>query len=212
VRFWRPEQPLDELSNEVVRGNVLNKTTRARAADILRRTFVPRFIKGPIPNAWKLLRPLEDVGASAQLVKPIYYWVTARAEPMMADFVGEVVWPRVSYGRAPVSQADAVNWLTSSGCSWSPAVSTKVGRGLLAALRDFGILEGRVHKTIASVRLPVGSFAYLSFCLHSSGQSQEISSAILIGGCSCLILPKLSITSWRHISVGCCNITLLEVS
>jgi hypothetical protein len=48
-------------------------------------------------------------------------------------------------------------------------VITKVARGLQAALKDFGILEGRAHKRQASVRLPVGAMAYIAYCLFQSG-------------------------------------------
>lgn len=168
VRFWR-SAPVKDMIDSVVRENILNKTTRARAADILRRTFVPRFVEGPIANAWTLLRPLEEFGASTQVVRPIYYWLTAKSEPMIADFVSQVVWPRATHGRVTIHQLDVLNWLNNVGCRWSPTVSTKVARGLLAALRDFGVLEGRALKSIASVRLPINSFAYISFCLHRLG-------------------------------------------
>ena len=48
-------------------------------------------------------------------------------------------------------------------------MTTKVARGLLAAFRDFGILEGKSQKRLASFILPVESFAYLAFCLHREG-------------------------------------------
>jgi hypothetical protein len=57
VRFWS-DAPTEDLKEAAIRSNVLNKATRARAADILRRTFIPRFVEGPIPNA---RRPEADV-------------------------------------------------------------------------------------------------------------------------------------------------------
>jgi len=48
-------------------------------------------------------------------------------------------------------------------------VATKVARGLLAALRDFGILEGRAQKRLASLALPVSACAYLAFCFRNAG-------------------------------------------
>lgn len=40
---------------------------------------------------------------------------------------------------------------------------------MLAALRDFGLLEGASKKRIAPVYLPVESFAYLTFAAHREG-------------------------------------------
>jgi hypothetical protein len=48
-------------------------------------------------------------------------------------------------------------------------VTIKVTRALLAALRDFGVLEGKARKHLASPPLPLPSFAYITFCLHQSG-------------------------------------------
>jgi hypothetical protein len=168
VRAWQ-DAPLEQVRDAVVRANLLNKRTRARASDILRRTYIPRFVGGPIPNAWKLVRPLEDAGASPQLVRPVYYWISAQAEPMIADFCREFLFGRMASARAGVELREVTDWLNRKGCEWSPIVLTKVGRGLLAGLRDFGVLEGRSKKHVSALRLQIGSFAYLAFCWNQLG-------------------------------------------
>jgi hypothetical protein len=60
VRAWS-EAPVATQRDTGVRTNILNKDTRTRLADVYRRAFLPRFVDGPIPNAWKIVRPLEDV-------------------------------------------------------------------------------------------------------------------------------------------------------
>jgi hypothetical protein len=50
-------------------------------------------------------------------------------------------------------------------------VTAKVARGVLAALRDFGVLEGASKKRIAPVYLPIESFACIAFALHQEGVS-----------------------------------------
>jgi hypothetical protein len=138
-------------------------------ADVYRRIFLPRFIQGPIPNAWKLVRPLEDNEASIQVARPLYYWISSRAEPLIADFCRKYILPRPAMVRAGIGTEEVIAWLRSNGCPWSPTVTTKVARGLLAALRDFGILEGRAKKRLASFSLPIASFAYLAFCFRTTG-------------------------------------------
>jgi hypothetical protein len=113
---------------------------------------------------------LEDVEAPIAILRPVYYWITDKAEPMIHDFCAEYLLPRMSLARAGVGTAEAVAWLQSKGCRWSPTVTVKVARGLLATLRDFGVLEGRVVKRLATVRLPVGTFAYIALCLARSGR------------------------------------------
>ena len=100
VLLWS-DAPIAENRAEVIRSNPLNKATRARIADILNRIFIPRFVEGPIPNAWKLLRPLEELSPSLSTVRPIYFWLTALAEPLIAalpalnerDWQGEIAYP-----------------------------------------------------------------------------------------------------------------------
>jgi len=166
VRFWSAS-PTEELKEAAVRANLLNKATRTRAADILRRTFIPRFVNGPVRNAWTLARPLEDVQAPPQIIKPVYFWITARAEPMIADFSREFLMARSVTAHTGIEQSEVLGWLATKGCRWSDSVSTKVARGLLAALRDFGVLEGRGRKNLMNARLPIGAFAYIAFCLHN---------------------------------------------
>lgn len=148
---------------------ILNKDTRTRLADIYRRAFLPRFVDGPIPDAWKFVRPLEDVRASIHILRPVYYWITTKAEPLLADFLREFILPRQAIVRAGIDTEEVVSWLDEKGCPWSKTVAVKVARGLLAALRNFGILEGRAHKRLAGSVLSVPAFAYLALCLRRNG-------------------------------------------
>jgi hypothetical protein len=172
VRAWR-DAPAKEVQDAIIRTNLLNKQTRARMADVYRRTFLPRFIQGFIPNAWKLVRPLENAEAPVHIVRPLYYWISAKSEPLLGDFCREFILPRQAIVRAGIGTEEVVNWLNEKGCPWSQVVATKVACGLLAALRDFGILEGRARKRLASVFLPVPAFAYLARCLREAGAASR---------------------------------------
>jgi len=59
VRHWQ-NTGTNGQQDTVVAENLLGKHTRARAADTLRRTFLPRFVNGRPPQAWKMVRALED--------------------------------------------------------------------------------------------------------------------------------------------------------
>jgi hypothetical protein len=168
VQLWSAA-PIEDNRAELIRSNPLNKATRARIADILNRIFVPRFVQGPIPNAWLLLRPLEELDVSLATVRPLYFWFTALAEPLMWDFCTEFLCARRSSGLLSVEVADAVSWLEGKQLGWSEVVNIKVTRALLAALRDFGVLEGRIHKRLTNQSISIQSFAYLAFCLHAQG-------------------------------------------
>ena len=54
---------------------------------------------------------------------------------------------------------------------WSPTVRTKVGRGLLAAMRDFSVLDGATIKRFTPPHLSVRGFVYAAYRLHEQGAS-----------------------------------------
>jgi len=120
VRTWS-DAPVAAQRESGVRSNILNKGTRMRLADVYRRAFLPRFVSGPIPNAWKLVRPLEDVGAPVHIVRPVYYWISAKAEPLLGDFCREFILPRHATVRGGISTEDVLNWLSGKRCPWCQA-------------------------------------------------------------------------------------------
>ena len=168
VRLWT-NASTDENRTAVIRENPLGKATRSRAADVLNRIFIPRFVKGPIPCAWKLLRTLEEAGASPAILRPIYYWFTARSEPLLSDFVTEYLVPGRAAGLRAVGVPEFISWLATKNMGWSEIVAIKSGRALLAALRDFGVLDGKAKKTLVRPPLPLGAFSFIAFTLSRLG-------------------------------------------
>jgi hypothetical protein len=174
VREWEGGS-LDRQKEEVIAQNLLGKRSRARVADTLRRAFVPRFVKGDPPEAWRIVRPLEDRQLPIEVLKPIYYWITARTERLLYDFVTEELVRLQNMQQPRIRSGELAVWirtrLAKYGVEWTETVSLKVARGLLAGLRDFGILEGAAVKRIAPAYLPVEAFAYTAFALLKQGHS-----------------------------------------
>lgn len=174
VRNWQ-NTAVNGQQNAVVAENLLGKRTRARAADTLRYAFLPRFVNGCPHQAWKIVRALEDRHLPLEILRPVYYWITARNERLLYDFVCTELL-RCSKNQTQYVKTDEVCcWISSQlarcGKSWSQTVTTKVAQGVLATLRDFCILEGTVKKRIAPVYLPVESFAYIALAIHQEGVS-----------------------------------------
>ena len=176
VRYWK-DQGMGQQKDWIVSENILGKRSRTRVLDVYQEAFVPRFVKGNPPEAWRIVRPLEDRDLGIEVVRPIYYWITARSEHILYDFVMEEIVPKSKSMDSTVRVDETERWIqekiTSQGRSWSRSVSTRVAQSMLAALRDFGLLEGKAKKRIAPSYLPVESFAYLAFCLFKSGVSGE---------------------------------------
>ena len=79
VRSWEEFEGIGATSD--IR-RLLGKKTLARR-DTLVRTFVPRFIHGDPPNAWKIVRLLENRNVAPEILRPVYYWITARSDRLL---------------------------------------------------------------------------------------------------------------------------------
>lgn len=154
---------------------ILGKKTISRAQDVYSSCLVPRLISGDPAEAWHFIKPLEGRNVPIQIVRPIYYWVTARSERIIYDFVQDELWQKMNSVNRSITVADAAIWLRNklkeSELTWSKAVVERMAQGILATLRDFGILQGAVKKRISSPYLPLESFAYLAFLLFTLGNS-----------------------------------------
>lgn len=171
VREWTPAK---SASAGRAKKTSLAKATRARAHDTLIRCFLPRFVTGNPPDAWQLVRVLEDADADMDLLRPVYYWITARSDRLLYDYATDELGAISKSGDRRIRKEETVSWIkkqlhTSGQQEWSESVILRVGRGLLAAMRDFGLLEGQVIKRIASFHLPIPAFCWIAFSLHSLG-------------------------------------------
>jgi len=152
---------------------VLTKATAARLHDVYIRAFKPRFVQGSPPEAWRLAAAVESCSPDESVVHSFYYWITARAEPLLYDFVADELFTRLGAADREVRIDEVLAWLEvrllAAGKVWTPTVRRKVARGMLAALRDFGLLEGAVRKRLAAFRLAPEAFALIAFLLHELG-------------------------------------------
>ena len=159
-----------DTSPHVFARSVLSKATYARAKDTYIRAFLPRMIEGSPEEAWKLCASLELKSPSPEIVASFYYWITARAEWGLYQFVTGELYAASRSGMSVVTPADLSMWIRKTcaeeGVSWSDAVTIKVARGMLATLRDFGVLSGTSKKTISPSHLPLEAFCLIAWCLR----------------------------------------------
>jgi hypothetical protein len=173
VRSWEE----DSAGTKAEVRRLLGKKTLARSQDTMIRAFTPRFLQGDPPNAWEIARLLEDRNLEPEILRPVYYWITARSDRLLYEFVTEELIHVVGSGDGSVRIAETTTWIGAhikkADQQWSPTVTLKVGRGILAALRDFGILEGGSKKRAAPVHLPIEAFCYIAFWLGRLGYIGE---------------------------------------
>lgn len=172
IETWDLGETADANLQRITEGNLLGKPTRRRLDDVLLRLLVPRFVQ-PGPQVIVALKQL--LGDPRAFAEAAYY-ETSRDEQLLAAFAERRCFTWYEAGRSRVSIEDTIAWLSEQAAEgvlpqWSPTVHTKVGRGLLAALRDFGVLEGATVKRIAPPHLSPKGFAYVAFRLHEQGAS-----------------------------------------
>ncbi|MDL1970727.1 MAG: DUF1819 family protein [Candidatus Desulfofervidaceae bacterium] len=175
VRNWENSSNTRNQATLIVLENLLGKPSRSRALDIFKCAFSPRFINGKPPQAWKIVHSLEERNVPINILRPVYYWITARNEPLLYDFVCEELAKINQTSRQFVTTEEVAIWiknkLSSHKITWSESVTLGVARKILSILRDFGILQGAVKKKIAPMYLPVEAFAYIAFALTNEGFS-----------------------------------------
>lgn len=172
VEVWDCTESAEENLHRISGDNLLGKATRSRLDDVLIRCLTPRFV-APGPH---VIAALKGLLTDHRAFTEAAYYETSRYEGLLGAFAEEPCFDWYECGRSRVSIDDATAWLAEQAAAgrfpeWSPIVRTKVGRGLLAALRDFQILDGTAAKRFASPRLSLTGFAYVAFRLHEQGAS-----------------------------------------
>jgi hypothetical protein len=163
----------DEMNlRRIADQNLLGKATRRRLDDILIRSLGPRFVA---PGS-HVIAALKSVLSDDRAFTEAAYYETSRDEALLAAFAEGPCFDWYESGRSQVTIDATTAWLAEQATAgllpeWSPTVRTKVGRGLLAALRDFHVLDGATIKRFAPPQLSVRGFAYVAFRLHEQGAS-----------------------------------------
>jgi len=172
IEVWDDTADSEDNLRRIADTNLLGKQSRKRTDDILLRILRPRYVA---PSA-ELVPALRSLRNDPRAFREACYYETAREEDLLAAFAEGPLFVFYSAGRVGVTVEDAKNWLeslTKAGQlpDWTDTVRTKVARGLLAALRDFGVLKGAVRKEFNPPGMSARGFAYVAFREHQRGAS-----------------------------------------
>jgi hypothetical protein len=174
VEAWDSNLTVDENLARIAAENLLAKASHARTDDVLARIIRPRFV-APGDH---LIPALKGLVADPRAFAEACYYEAARDDLLLAAFAEGPLWHWWQTGRVGVALEDATGWLAELSHegrtpAWSGTVRTKVARGLLAALRDFGILRGATRKEIAPPTMSPRGFAYVAWREHEQGASSR---------------------------------------
>lgn len=148
--------------------NILGKASRSRVEDIL-HVFRQRYLNES--QVSRALIGLIRAKHPADSLNQILYFHAARSDPLIQDFVIEVLWPRYQSGRQDILVKDAENWIRekiSKGSTtrpWSHNTIEKSAQGLMSTLRDFRVLQGLKNKHLTPAYLRIDAFCYIAYYL-----------------------------------------------
>ncbi|OBF48782.1 BrxA family protein [Mycolicibacterium monacense] len=172
IEVWDLNVSADENLERIASENLLGKTTRRRLDDILLRILRPRLVTpGP-----QVIAAMKQMLGNQQALTEALYYEAATDDALLAAFAEGPLFDWYQSGRTGVTIDDVTNWLAVEAAKgnapeWTPTVRTKVSRGLLAALRDFGVLDGAIRKTFAPPRMTLTGFCYVAYRLRETGAS-----------------------------------------
>ena len=177
VTLWDDGVGTDVNLDRFAHENLLGLPSLVRAADVTNRILRPRFVD-PCDEVIPALRHLS--GKTSPFVDACYF-ETARDDLLLAMFAEQALWEWFVEGRLRVNAELVDGWLaektgTGEVPEWSDGRRRKIARGLLAALRDFGRLDGAKgssNKEIAGPGISDGGFAYVAYRLHQQGESSR---------------------------------------
>lgn len=149
--------------------NIFGKTSRARVADML-NIFRQRYLEEEASRRALVL--LAQNGFGSDTLNPILYFFTVRNDTLLQAVVRDLLAPRIMVGRSDITSPQMEAWvreqsdLGKTTSPWGTETIKRVTRNVMATLRDFGILEGAAHKTIAIPYLPLPAFAFIAYRLY----------------------------------------------
>lgn len=177
LRLWGDDEAPSDFERRVIDENLLGKTSRNRARDVvksvLHRRFFPEGARQPATNVFRLAVS----AAPRDVVLSIMYYHTALAEHLLYVVSSELLYDLHCGGMNSVTATDVVRFLRSRLSAsrrieaYSDAVLEKLAQSALTTLRDFGILEGKVRKRVAPFRVPHQVVGYVAYALHNEGHT-----------------------------------------
>ncbi len=171
---WEPGLPFGENMYRIQNHNLLGKSSRSRVKDIL-AIFRQRYLSEDAVT--RALVSLVQSQSNGHTLDQILYYHAACSDALLRDVVIKCLLPQWSSGDVDIHPRDIEEvlkrWIKEGKTTgtWGEYTIYRVTRGLLATLRDFGILKGAVNKRIAPVYLSTPAFSYIAFYLSINQRS-----------------------------------------
>jgi hypothetical protein len=172
LSIWDESATTGENIARFQQENILGKASRSRANDIL-TAFRQRYLIDE--RVMRSLILLTREKCPAEIINRILYFHAAMSDPLIHDFAADFLWSKRRRGLQEVTVDETREWIKKKIADgrtlepWSENTIRKSARGLMSALRDFGILNGLRNKQLAPIYIPIEAFCYIAFYLCCIG-------------------------------------------
>jgi Putative inner membrane protein (DUF1819) len=131
LALWEPGMEGQDLLRVALRSGRFPTLTARRLRNLIIEAFSPRYlVDGAAPA--RLLKVMSD-SLPREDFRSLCFVFTCRANPILADFVREVYWPRYAAGGSSVSKDDSLDFVSSAVSDGRTTVS---GNYAAYGLRD----------------------------------------------------------------------------
>ena len=172
LTLWDLSQNAKQNLDRFQQGDLFGKASRSWVKQFLmvlhRRYFTD-------PETTRALVALAQGDFPLLDLDRILFFHAAQSDRLLHDTVSQYLWDLRALGQKQVDTPSMTETLRrwvkqgKTATPWNETTLKRTAVGLLATLRDFGLLEGTVHKRIVTPFLPLASFSYIAFFLHRQG-------------------------------------------
>jgi hypothetical protein len=175
LELWSAGMLAPELHQVALNSGRFPAVTARRLRNIVSECFAPRYLVSSGAPA-RHLKQLSGTIARSELAQLMLIY-TARANPILSDFIRAVYWPRYAGGYAQISNVDAREFVEravddgKTATRWSKSTVRRISAYLTGCCADYGLLErgSRSSRKILATRITQPASAYLAYDLHFAG-------------------------------------------
>ena len=173
--LWHPGMTASQLHQKALDSGRFPNVTARRLRNIVSECFAPRYLVSLGAPA-QHLKSLSGGIAGSDLIQLMLIF-TARANPILGDFIRTVYWARYAGGYTEIANEDARQFVEraigdgKTSVRWSETTVRRVSAYLTGCCADYGLLGSgsRSRRRLQTFRISTVAAAYLAYDLHFAG-------------------------------------------
>ena len=174
MRHMAQGATVSQVRAMVMDDDLLGKNTVATRASVWKR-IQARYLSDAAHA--RTIAAMVTQAPDRQTERLVLFYEFCQATPILRDVTVGCVYPHYAAGFINVDKALIQQYLDDIAgdhpevTAWSPQTRGKVVSNILAVLRDFGLLAGKVHKQFTPLYVPLPAFVYGLYRMVQEGDT-----------------------------------------